>query len=336
MLAVFFSGPSCTNPEPPPQRSIYYWKSVFHLNSQEKKFLGEARITTLFLKYFDIDLSTTLRGLVPVASLQVAPGELQGLSQNMSIVPVVFITQPALQQMADTALFRYANLIAKRIEQMNGQFGLSPREWQIDCDWTASTTNRYFTLLKLLKKRMQPKHVALSVTLRLYPYKYRDKMGIPPADRAMLMCYNMGNLTNPATRNSILDPLEMRKYLSNSKPYPLPLDAALPIFSWYAWFRDKDYKGLVYPSAVEKNQWPISNGIVMINRDTVINGRQFLAGDWLRQEESTIALLNEARALINTSTGTRPISRLALFHLDSLNLKKYKADALQDLFDGIR
>ncbi len=336
LLAVIFTGSSCSTPETPPQRSIYYWKSVFHLNNTEKKFLEDAQITTLYLKYFDVDIATTPGDPVPVASLQVAPGEIQALPTKVSIVPVVFITQPALQQMADTALSRYANLIASRIEKMSGQFGITPKEWQIDCDWTATTSNRYFTLLQFLKKRLHQDQVELSVTLRLYPYKYRNKMGIPPADRVMLMCYNMGNLTNPATKNSILDPQEMDKYLTGAKAYPLPMDIALPLFSWFAWFRDREFKGLVYPSDVEKTGWEISNGRIMINSDTVLNGRQFLSGDWLRQEETTNRNLQTASALVKSSLQDQHLSRLAFFHLDSLILNKHNADALEALFDGIR
>ena len=183
---------------------------------------------------------------------------------------------------------------------------------------------------------MHPDHVELSVTLRLYPFKYRNKMGIPPADRVMLMCYNMGNLTNPATKNSILDPSEMSKYLSGSPTYPLPVDMALPLFSWFAWFRERAFKGLVYPEDVEKAGWKINNGRISIAKDTVMNGRQFFAGDQLRQEETTPEDLFKARKLLGSSLDVHHPARLALFHLDSLILSKYNTHALEDIFDGDR
>ncbi|MBK7469002.1 MAG: hypothetical protein IPJ43_20660 [Saprospiraceae bacterium] len=45
----------------------------------------------------------------------------------------------------------------------------------------------------------------ISATLRLYPYKYTDNMGVPPVDKVMLMCYNLLNPLENLKQNSILD-----------------------------------------------------------------------------------------------------------------------------------
>ena len=162
-------------------------------------------------------------------------------------------------------------------------------------------------------------------------------MGIPPADKALLMCYNMGNLRNPNTVNSIIDPEEMSKYLSVNQAYPMPLDAALPLFSWYVWYRDREYKGLVYPTELEHlSGLTRKDNRLYFTKDTLWNGRLFLNGDWLREEITSIKALHKAKHLINHQLGGQPINRLALFHLDSLILKKYAPDALEEILDSDR
>ena len=74
------------------------------------------------------------------------------------------------------------------IAQINSKNKISCQEIQIDCDWTKSTKDKYFYLLKKIKELSKKE---ISCTLRLYPYKYPEIMGVPPVDKAMLMCYNL-------------------------------------------------------------------------------------------------------------------------------------------------
>jgi hypothetical protein len=325
---------NCTAPLAPPEKAMYYWRSSFQPGSKEMEFLRHANIRTLYVRYFDVVIDPAVYRPTPVASLSDPARQLAGYN----IIPVVFITQEALQSMADSSTDHYAGLICNRIENMNSQFGLATtKEWQIDCDWTLKTKEKYFKLLRAVKSITGKNKILLSVTLRLYPYKYRSKMGIPPADKALLMCYNMGNLRNPNTVNSIIDPEEMSKYLSVNQAYPMPLDAALPLFSWYVWYRDREYKGLVYPTELEHlSGLTRKDNRLYFTKDTLWNGRLFLAGDWLREEITTIKALHKAKHLINHQLGGQPINRLALFHLDSLILKKYAPDALEEILGSDR
>lgn len=309
---------------------MYHWKSVYQPNIGESNFLQHQGITTLYVKFFDVDADPLTNKPIPVATLQ----PISRFPDSMNIVPVVFITQAALKQIKEANADSFASKIANRIFQVSSNAGITRcKEWQLDCDWTENSKADYFQLVEALKKIAHQQQVKLSVTLRLYPYKYQTVMGVPPADRALLMCYNMGNLTNAATRNSIIDVDEMKKYLTVGKPYPLPLDAALPLFSWQVWFRDKTYLGLVYPSETAGvNCLRLSGNKRVFTKDTTISGRLFLKGDWLREETADAAKLAAARELIRNNLGGQQIQRLALFHLDSLILNKYDPDALEALF----
>jgi len=309
---------------------MYYWKSVYRLNSKESAFMAHHGISTLYVKFFDVDADPLTGKPIPVATLQ--PVSL--FPDSVNIVPVVFITQPAIQQMKEADVDSFASKISKRILQICAHAGIAQtKEWQLDCDWTEKSKTNYFRLVDAVKKIAHRQKIKLSVTLRLYPYKYQTVMGVPPADKALLMCYNLGNLTHPATTNSIIDPDEMKKYLTVGKAYPLPLDAALPLFSWHVWFRDKTYLGLVYPAELDGVACLTQTGNKRVfTKDTSISGRLFLKGDWLREERSDPEQLAQARELIRTSLGGQAIQRLTLFHLDSLILNKYDPDALEALF----
>ncbi|MGB4773027.1 MAG: hypothetical protein WBP58_16315 [Chitinophagaceae bacterium] len=330
IILWWFFCEACTTPPAAPERAMYHWKSVYQPNTIETSFLTRHKIHTLYVKYFDVDADPMTGKPIPVATLN----RVDPFPDSLNIVPVVFITQPALRQWKETDIDSFAQKISTRISQITVDAGLSEtKEWQLDCDWTEKTKATYFRLVEAIKQIAHQQNITLSVTLRLYPYKYPTVMGVPPADKALLMCYNMGNLTHPATVNSIIDPYEMKKYLTLGQPYPLPLDAALPLFSWHVWFREKTYLGLVYPAELDRVACLVQTGnLRTFNKDTVIGGRLFQKGDWLREERSDIEDLIKAIELIRTKPGKQTIQRLALFHLDSLILNKYDQDALEALF----
>jgi hypothetical protein len=330
LILMAFLPWGCRQPRPAREKAMYYWKSSLAPGGYEERFLAGHGIRTLYLKFFDIGLDPSSGRPVPIAPLNARA------IQGYNVVPVVFITQNALKAMTDSSAEPYATLICGKIRAMTLQMQWAPvREWQIDCDWTAGTRETYFRLLEKIRKEARAEGIALSVTLRLYPYKYPHDMGVPPADRAMLMCYNMGNLKKAATRNSILDTDELGKYLGAGRPYPLPLDVALPVFSWYVWFRGPAYMGLAYPAEVDAlAAREEKDGRYPVRSDTVVNGRAFLKGDWLRREDVSVVALQKARRMLERElAGQRP-GRIALFHLDSLTLRNYSSDAIESVLDG--
>src|SRR5690606_5738679 len=85
----------------------------------------------------------------------------------------------------------------------------------------------------------------LSVTIRLHQVKYLAAAGIPPADKGLLMVYNIDNLRNVKVENSILNTQSAKSYLEKVGAYPLPLDVALPIFQWTLLFEAEQLKGIL-------------------------------------------------------------------------------------------
>jgi hypothetical protein len=79
--------------------------------------------------------------------------------------------------------------------------------------------------------------VPLTATIRLHQYAQPGKTGVPPADRGMLMPYNVGKIAEPGDVNSIFDEATAEPYFRGTKHYPLPLDIGLPAFAWGVQFR---------------------------------------------------------------------------------------------------
>lgn len=243
-FVLFCSGLVACNTERAPRQvepAFYYWKSVWHLDAFEEQRLKELQVSTLYLKCFDVDWNPATSQAIPVAKLQQTGYHLPA---GITVIPVVFITNECLARMDTGRIEPLAAAISTLVQQLYASLGLpdSCKELQIDCDWTTGTREKYFTLLRSIRNHVQ---LPISATIRLHQVKFTASSGIPPADRGLLMCYNMGNLKNPAVTNSIIDPKELNRYTEKLAGYPLPLDIALPLFEWKVLFRKNEYQGLV-------------------------------------------------------------------------------------------
>lgn len=342
-LLLFFS---CNNPTHNRQvtRGFYFWKSRLAISEKENNTLTGLNISKLYVKFFDVEWNADLQSIQPVARLEVDSSALEQLLQRkVQIIPVVFITNESLLKTDSPACKVLAEKIIKLAGEMIRKQKLPPAgEFQLDCDWTVSTKQNYFTLINEVKQLLKTDQVAfagsalLSATIRLHQVKYSSKSGIPDVDKGLLMCYNMGNLKNPVTKNSILDTEELKKYLSGSGNYPLPLDIALPLFSWNVYFRNNTYKGIV--STVSKEELTTKagswhNNLFTFSKDTVLKNIAFQKNDQLRLEESSNnELLRTANYISGKLSSRNSHFTVLLFHLDELLLNKHPQHELETLF----
>lgn len=320
------------------ERSFYYWRSVFNLNAVEKRALDVLKISKLYVKYFDVVWSEEKKSAMPVAKI-LFKDEDTGRPTVCKIVPVVFITNECMYKLSQNEIGGLAKNIIQLIEQLDTTKNMaSAAEWQIDCDWTATTKENYFLLLKLLKQHTVATQKILSATIRLYQCKYLQKTGVPPVDKGLLMCYNMGNLKNLKTTNSIIETKELEKYTGTLNSYPLALDVALPLFDWKVLFRNKAYAGLIQmlPEQALKNKAVKQTGNYFeIVADTVIKGYAFKQGDVLRDEQSDIQEVLGVCKVIGTQLKTTELA-VSLYHLDSITLSKYTLHELEKVFNCLR
>lgn len=315
------------------ERSFYYWKSVFKLTDFEKQRLDSLQVKTIYLKFFDVDWDDEKKQPIPKAPIRIIDSTYLEL-HSIKIIPTVFITNECIQKIDADKINLLADKIVSLVKNtlLNTLPGHVINEVQIDCDWSASTKEKYFSLLTKIKRPAIP---TLSSTIRLHQIKYVSATGVPPVERGLLMCYNMGNLKDPSTKNSIIETAELKKYTGNLSTYPLPLDVALPLFEWYVLFRNNQYKGLIKTidiinPAIKK----INNDHYFFLKDTTINDIAFKKGDLLRKEKSEYDEVVKAAKLISSKLKNTTLT-LALFHLDSVTLKKYSTHELESIYNSL-
>ena len=181
--------------------AFYFWRSVFNLTPEEQKFLNHSQANKLYLKYFDIDWHGLKEEPTVVAPIKF----MDKIPENIPIIPTIFITNRTLLNINEQYIENLAEVIIKKTIDISQNENLRFNEIQIDCDWSPKSRKKYFMLLELLKSNFGVKSKLISVTLRLHQYKYPTITGVPPVDKCMLMLYNVGDINNIETNNSILD-----------------------------------------------------------------------------------------------------------------------------------
>ncbi len=327
---------ACTSPaHDPVEPAFYHWQSRVELAAEESRLLDRLNASRLYLRCFDLKWDPAYQEVIPVGSA-IFPDDLR---VERDWVPTVFLTNDAVGRLDPAQLDTLARRTVNRLFYLSGKVpGWRPGEIQLDCDWTRQTREAYFRFLRLVKNYL-PEDVQLSTTIRLHQYRYPRQTGVPPADRGMLMCYNVESLKNPAARNSILSLERVKPYFSQSPGYPLPLDLALPIYAWGVHYRDGELLGLINDLRPEdlrdtarfEQRKP---GRYQIIKSTYLKGYYLYRGDELRIEEIQPALLDSVARWI-APRFSRP-EYVTFYHLDTANTKYFTYDQLQRIVQIFR
>lgn len=314
-------------------KAFYYWKSnEWNFSEGETKILKENKVRKIYQKYFEVDYSET-QGCFPYSKTSLSIYN----SDSLLIIPVVFIKNEVFTKSTNAEL----DSLAKNIDYLVNKYNIEKHEQdsvlneiQIDCDWTLSTKDKYFYFLKSLKKLSNKK---LTCTLRLYPYKYPEKMGVPPVDEAMLMCYNLINPHADRSKNSILDTKELEKYLNTKNKYPLHLNIALPTYSWMQVYRNEVFYKVVYVNTQNGKGFLKSFKPLWytVNKDTVLNESEYLrAGDKVKIEEVKAETINKVIDLLKQNVTFEKQITVALFHLDQEQLSQYSNEEISNFYSA--
>ena len=346
--------------------AFYYWKTTLQFDTADAGLADQMRSQHFYLRYFDVDWSAGYTSAVPTGVLEIRSAH--GWDKK-NITPSVYITNRTFTQIKEQDIPVLASKVARKIAQINEDleshvFNYSyydrfperltweersdiidslKRDWrkkiveiQIDCDWTLSTRDKYFSFLKRLQESAPD--FAISSTLRLHQYRDRATMGIPPVKKVMLMCYNTGDPKNASEINAILDAKVVKQYLKGKK-YPLEMELALPQFNWGAWYRAGVFQGLLrdlspdtpgmetYLLKEQDNQY-------RVKQDTVIRQDYLREGDLIRMDGSTPDQMQETLKLLQVQLRRR-ISRVAFFDWEYQKIKDNQA-SLQAYFNALK
>ncbi len=299
---------TCAPAERRPTLAFFHWKNRLALTPAEKALLDSTRCQTLYVKFLDIARSGS-GAIRPYALLEVA--DTAGLT-GRDIVPCVFLTNAVFSGIRADELDDLARKTALAIADIARQIPTTRfSEVQFDCDWTEGTRAAFFLFLKKIKPLL-PAGVRLSATIRLHQYKFPNRTGIPPVARGLLMLYNTGDIHHPLEENSIFQAEDALRYVVGAPPrYPLPLDVALPAFSWTLVYRE-GHLWKILPQGAEPPPY---------------DGEQYV-----RTETVDTTLLRQA-AQVAARVALAPDARVAFFRLDSAAVSRYPAAFLSEMVE---
>jgi hypothetical protein len=205
--------------------AFYAWKTVFRPSEKETVLFKDAASNHLYLRFFDVIWNTQVRQALPNAVVSI-----QTPTKRLIITPVIYITNQSLEKSRVSEMGRLAFNANRLLHQKTTDNHIAYNAIQIDCDWTVGTRIKYFTFLRAFKRYSGKR---LEATIRLHQVKYPERTGVPPVDRGVLMFYNMGKISADLSAvNSIYNQEDAAAYIGSLPNYHLPLDVAMPLFSW--------------------------------------------------------------------------------------------------------
>jgi hypothetical protein len=329
-MVIFFMACSSDKKEGP-AISFYYWKTTGRLNTPEQEALRSNEITTLYVRYFDVDFDPATGMTRPLSIIRMDKS-----FTGVSIVPVIYIKNRVFVNADSARINKLCQEIYAQIGYINETNKKTVSEAQFDCDWTDQTKQAFFRFLEVIKKKSG---WTLTATIRLHQVKYKQRTGIPPVDRGVLMFYNMGHI-DAGPENSIYTRSNANRYVSSLKTYPLPLDIALPVFSWGIGIRDGKVQYLLnkmYPGDFEKdsNFVKAAPGRYRAVRSFFKSGSYIRQDDVVKVESISGTELMEMANLLRKHL-SQPIRKLIFYDLDSANLQQYDEDIFQKVSDRFR
>ncbi|WP_259068315.1 hypothetical protein HDF24_08885 [Mucilaginibacter sp. X4EP1] len=308
--------------------AFYYWKSTFSLSAQQSDILKQSAGNNLYLRFFDVNWNSQYHNAFPNAIIN-----FNQRANSLKITPVIFITNSTFENIAANAVDSLAIHCSALVNTIVLKQKINYKAIQIDCDWTLNTREKYFSFLKSFKK---VNGHFLEATIRLHQVKYMETTGVPPIDKGVLMFYNMGKVTTNASQpNSIYNQADAVKYISRIAEYPLPLDVALPLFSWSVHIRD----GKVIQIYGNIGKKELSNTANFIQNENMYRAKKsfFLNGIYIKEsdnfklEEISLVTLKNAANQLAPHLHPQKNRTIIYYELANLNLSEFNAQSLNQI-----
>lgn len=298
-----------TPPDPLVIPAVCRWRNTTALDGPEQAAISTHRLQRVYHKVLDIDWNGR-HGAHPVS---VVPVTKDMYPAGIEIIPAIYITERTFRELDDTDTDTLASQLRKKLRK---ECAADIHGLLLDCDWTATTRDRFFRLAGLLRDSLR---IPIISTIRLHQYAHPARTGVPPVDRGLLMPYNIGSVKEPAETHSIFDPEKAKAYFQGKEPYPLPLDIVLPAFSWAAQFRKGRFMGVVQETmlneALERGLLAGDpDGAMQVVREDNDHLPALHLGDVLRVERMTPARINAATRLAQRARNSDTLA-VAFFEL---------------------
>lgn len=316
-------------------RGVYFWKTNFSLNEEEINWIKKNDIRKIYLRFFDVDWNPQINAALPVGDVSIITRDFN----KTEIIPVIFVTNRTFKNIPDSLIPELTANIYKKIFSKLSLFTVKAiREIQLDCDWTKTTRDKYFRSIKLLQEMCSAKGIDITATIRLHQVKFAKETGVPPVKAGALMFYNMSDVANIRTINSIFDTHVAGSYLTNFNNYPLHLDVILPAFSWGCLFRKSELKNLINglsDSTLTHNDnfVRVLENFYCVRRDCRLNGINLLKGDYLRIEHIEPGITLKAAEMLSTHLSNSNFT-VSLYNFNDELIKNYGNEDVSKIFSA--
>lgn len=312
--------------------AFYYWKTNFKLDAGQAALVKQAGSNKIYVRFFDVNWDKGQHRAYPNAVIQ-----FNNTPAGLNIIPVIYITNTTFENMADTAINSLAINCNKLLGSLAAEQHLSYAKVQVDCDWTLTTRQRYFNFLLAFKKL---NHLELQATIRLHQVKFKERTGVPPVDKGVLMFYNMGKLNpNLQQPNSIYNDADAEKYIPYLTLYPLKMDVALPLFSWAIHIREgrviQVYGKIGHPQLNNRDDFEPTYGEnnYRAKHSFFLTGIYIKQNDIFKLEQTTAAGLNTAAKQLVKYLPQQPGRTIIYYELANINLSEYQAETIRQVSD---
>jgi hypothetical protein len=356
---------SCTGDDKP-NRSVFLWKSKQVLEKTDRNRIRALGITHFFVRYADVHWNPIYQIVEPVAGSD--PEYFSRIPYQ--ITPVFFITNDVLVNSNNDNLLKLASNIASLYYGIHHEFAENyadalyyqfgnysnnverplffcnidsmAKRWQnrnhsllIDCDWTVSTQEKYFSLLSEIAKLLPD--IEVQSSLRLWQYRDYKLSGVPPVDRCLLMCYSTGDPANPDEHNAIVDYQTIQEYINHSH-YPLELDIALPVYSWATLFRNRKLVGIISPMSLKElvadssTYSRIDSTHFTVKLDTVMGNTYYRYGDEVCYQGIEANELMKISEWVDRMIDPSSNDKISLFSYDTLYFNQIGNENIKKVF----
>lgn len=316
------------------QPAFYHWQTNLSLTPMEQNYLDSLKINILYAKFFDVVWDASRDTPIPVAEIG---GFEDGKIGGLQIVPCIFITNETFQKIDDEKIDWLSAQVSEKLAMLWQQ--MPPQmmtEVQFDCDWTATTRDRFFRFIEYFKA--QNPGISISATIRLHQIRNYQQTGVPPVARGMLMFYNTGDLEDWYEENSILNIEIAKNYLPSAATnikYPIPLDVALPVFAWGVLFRNGRMIRLINNLRTKDLSdttrfLKIADNRFEVVKSTYLDGYYLYENDQLRLEAVDRSRLLKAAELLASRLKNRNLT-VAFYHLDTTTIKYFPYEVLEEV-----
>jgi len=327
VLIFFCSG--CKKKLSSANTAFYYWKTSFLLDQKAADLLQQTAQNKVYLRFFDVVWNEEKNEVIPNALVDIRQD-----ASRLNITPVVYITNKTFQHISVEGIDSLAKNVNQLINRIAVKNNIRYTQVQIDCDWSVTTRDKYFSFLKSFKSLTKRQ---LEATIRLHQVKYPERTGVPPVDKGLLMFYNMGKISaNGKQANSIYNFADAEKYISSLPYYKLPLDVALPFFSWAIHIRNgkvlRVNNSIGKVELLNKKYFVNTTGeVYRAVKSFYLSGVYVKENDVFKLEEITTDNLNEAAAQVSKHLAKLKTRNIIYYELSSISASGIEAKDIREV-----